>query len=117
MCKVKLLTERAIAAERLASENKRSAQQAIKKRNSMDKKLEASKKLVSDLRVAREQYRNYSVVVQERDKALKQVTMLSERVTAAERLLITKKKRLTAAERLLTETKQKIKSMVNFGII
>ncbi|MAD60852.1 MAG: hypothetical protein CMH49_04940, partial [Myxococcales bacterium] len=71
-CKVKLLTERVTAAERLASESKRVEQQAIKKRNSMDKKLEASKKLVSDLRVAREQCRNYPVVVRERDKVLQE---------------------------------------------
>ena len=86
MCKVKLLTERVTTAERLASESKRGEQQAIKQRNSAGKKLEASKKLVSDLRVAREQCRNYPVVVRERDKALQQVTILTERVTAAEQV-------------------------------
>jgi len=110
MCEVKLLTERVTAAERLASERKRGEQQAIKKRNSMDKKLEASKKLVSDLRVAREQCRNYPVVVQERGKALQQVAILTERVTqerakAMQQVAILTE-RVTAAERLASERKR-----------
>ncbi len=112
---MKLLTERVTAAERLASESKRSEQQAIHKRNAMEKKLKAMEKklkatqnVLKERRVAHEQSRQYPVVVQERDKALDKAIKLTKRATAAERLLIEEKTRLTEVERLVTKATQQV---------